>query len=134
MSAQNRESSTVQPHENVNPNEKASLTIQNYLGGKYFFTADEARIDGDKLSLVECKHTSKGSLPSAGDVKDGLLKMVLFTNLENVFVNQENYKPFAILKLTSSSKKSSNYENSNLYKDLLVEAATNNFELIVSCL
>ena len=132
ISAQYRESSTVQPHENVNPNEKASLTIQNYLGGQYFFTADEARIIGNRLSLVECKHTSKGILPSAGDVKDGLLKMVLFTNLENVFVNQKSYEPCAILKLTSSSRRT--FESTRLYKDLLEEAKTNNFHLLVSCL
>jgi hypothetical protein len=131
ISAQYRESSTVQPHENVNPNEKASLTIQNYLGGQYFFTADEARIEGNNLKIVECKHTNKGNLPSKGDIKDALLKMVLFTNLENVFVDQKKYKPIPILKLTSNSKDHLSYKNKTIYKDLIVEASTNNFILSV---
>lgn len=131
ISAQYRESSTVQPHENVNPNEKASLTIKNYLGGQYYFTADEARIEGNTINIVECKHTNKGNLPSKGDIKDALLKMVLFTNLENVFVDQKKYEPIPILKLTSNSKDRLSYKNKTIYKELLIEASTNNFNLSV---
>lgn len=131
LSAQIREIRTVQPKEKTNPNEKASLSIHNYLGGQYYFTADEARIAGDKLELVESKHTNRGILPSRSDVKDGLLKMVLFTNLENVFVDQKKYEPIPILKLTSGSKNHLRYEDNTLYKDLQIEAATNSFVLVI---
>jgi hypothetical protein len=39
-SAQNREFNTIQPKEII-INEKAKITIKNYLGGLYYFTVDE---------------------------------------------------------------------------------------------
>lgn len=131
-SAQFRETSTTQPKEKVNPNEKASLTIKNYLGGQYYFTADEARIEGNNIKLVECKHTSKGKLPSKGDIKDALLKMVLFSNLENVFVDQKKYEPIATLKLTSGSEFHHSYKENQTFRLLEKEANTNNFQLDVA--
>jgi hypothetical protein len=70
-SAQSREIATLQPKEKINRAEKASITINNYLGGKYYFTADEARIINGDLHLVECKHSKSASLPSINDIKDG---------------------------------------------------------------
>jgi len=99
--AQIRESITVQPKEYITGN-KAMITIKNYLGGYYYFTCDEVEIHEDRLYLIESKHTKTGILPSDGDIKDGLIKMILFTNLENVKIDDRKYKPIPILKLTTN--------------------------------
>jgi hypothetical protein len=101
QSAQNREFATIQPKEILATQTKAKLTITNYLGGKYFFTVDEAKIENENLFLIESKHSKNAKLPSVGDIKDGLLKMMLYTNLENVCVGENSYKSLPVLKLTS---------------------------------
>ncbi len=97
--AQRRERLTIQPKENLS-GIKAIITIQNYLGGLYYFTADEVEIKGNNVFLIEGKHSKTNSLPSLEDIKDGLLKMILFTNLEDVSVDGKDYNPIAVLKLT----------------------------------
>ena len=104
MSAQRRESETTQPKESVS-GEKATITIENYLGGEYYFTADEFQLRGDDLYLIEKKHSSRELLPSVGDIKDGLIKMILFTNLVDVFADGKPRTPHAVLGLTSSEVK-----------------------------
>lgn len=98
--AQMRERVTIQPKEQIS-GEKSILTIKNYLGGFYYFTADEARIEGNNILLIECKHSRNSMLPSLDDIKDGLIKMALFTNLTNVVIDGKKYFPEPILKLTS---------------------------------
>jgi hypothetical protein len=100
--AQNRESVTTQPKEHLT-GEKAKLTIKNYLGGYYYLTCDEVELHEKNLYLIEGKHTKTDKLPSLVDIKDGLVKMILFTNLEDVKVDEENYNPIPILKLTTGS-------------------------------
>ncbi len=100
-SAQAREFVTTQPKEILSTITKAKVTITNYLGGKYFFTVDETLLENDTIHLIEAKHTKSGKLPSVGDIKDGLLKMMLYTNLENVGVNKNLYKSLPVLLLTS---------------------------------
>jgi hypothetical protein len=97
--AQRRERITVQPKEKLSGT-KAIITIRNYLGGYYYFTLDETKTKGNSVFLIEGKHSKTNSLPSLEDIKDGLLKMILFTNLEDVKINGKNYNPIAILKLT----------------------------------
>ena len=97
--AQKRERLTIQPKENLSGT-KATITIQNYLGGYYYFTSDEAEVKGNNVFLIEGKHSKNGHLPSLDDIKDGLLKMILFTNLEDVKINNKDYNPKSILKLS----------------------------------
>jgi len=130
-SAQTREIATLQPKEKINCDEKASITINNYLGGEYYFTADEARTNNGDLFLVECKHSETAVLPSISDIKDGLIKMILFTNLENVFIGNKKYNPKPILKLTSNSRSSVDFVNNGDFKALLLEAKTNNFDIVL---
>ncbi len=101
--AQEREAVTVQPKELVH-GAKATITIRNYLGGLYYFTADEASVRPDErtIRLVEAKHTRSAPLPAMHDIKDGLLKMVLFTNLSDVRIGSEKYEAKGVLKLTSA--------------------------------
>jgi len=98
--AQIRESITNQPKEKLSGS-KATLTIKNYLGGYYFFTCDEIIIEKEKIYLIEGKHSKQSLIPSLEDIKDGLLKMILFTNLKEVKMQEKKYNPFAVLKLTS---------------------------------
>jgi len=55
--AQSREFVTVQPKESLSTLTKAKITINNYLGGQYFFTVDEVKLTKDKLFLIEGKHS-----------------------------------------------------------------------------
>ncbi len=130
--AQKRESVTKQPKENLT-GVKATLTISNYLGGKYYFTCDEVEIHGDDLYLIEGKHSRERELPSLEDIKDGLLKMILYTNLVNVTINGKTYNPVPILKLTTAKTfnnlQGENLEIINLLKQ---EAETNNFKILIN--
>jgi hypothetical protein len=72
--AQNRESLTIQPKENIDIGLKAKITISNYLGGLYYFTVDEVIVNKDNIKLIECKYSKRAVLPSISDIKDGCLK------------------------------------------------------------
>ena len=100
-SAQNREFQTTQPKESV-IEEKAKITIRNYLGGLYYLTVDEAVIKKDKLVLIEKKHTKNALVPSMNDIKDGFIKMILFTNLAETMIADKSFNHFSVLGLTSS--------------------------------
>lgn len=111
--AQAREFLTVQPKEILSTASKAKITITNYLGGQYFFTVDEIVIDNGSLFLIESKHSKSGKIPSIGDIKDGLLKMMLYTNLENITIGKNSFSGFPVLKLTSGNIKGEISSNSN---------------------
>lgn len=100
--AQNREQRTIQPKESLSTLSKATITIRNYLGGIYYLTTDEIEIKTNKIFLIEDKHTIRSKLPNLNDIRDGLFKMILYTNLEKVFINDKNYNTVPVLKLTSS--------------------------------
>jgi hypothetical protein len=99
--AQQREFVTVQPKELLSTATKAKITIKNYLGGEYFFTVDEVKLTDQQVYLIEAKHSNASILPSLSDIKDGLLKLVLYCNLENVTVDDIPMSSKAVLKLTS---------------------------------
>ncbi len=129
--AQQRESITLQPKENLSGG-KGIITIKNYLGGYYFFTADEIRIRENTVELVEAKHSKGGTLPSEDDIKDGLLKMILFTNLTEVKVDDKNYDPVAVLKLTVGNginPENFNPKQKEFFDLLQTESITNNFKI-----
>ena len=146
QSAQAREFMTVQPKEILATQTKAKITITNYLGGKYFLTVDEIVVKDDNLLLIESKHSKSGKLPSVSDIKDGLLKMMLYTSLENVGIGNNLYKSLPVLRLTSekiageiSSELAEgeceiffrinnfNKRQTELVKNLFVEANENSF-------
>lgn len=132
--AQARESVTHQPLEKLEGT-KAKMTIQNYLGGMYFFTCDEAELQNHDILLVEGKHSSERGLPKLGDIKDGLLKMILLTNLEDVTVENIKYTPKPVLKLTTEGEydsKSANKEERVLLDILRRESITNGFRVLVN--
>jgi len=132
--AQSRESVTKQPKEWLTGT-KGTVTIHNYLGGYYYFTCDEVEIHGKEVYLIEGKHTKTPGLPSLGDIKDGLFKMILFTNLENTTIGEVPYKPVPILKLTTAtgfSVESLNKRQLGLLDVLKKEAQKNRFRVLIN--
>lgn len=132
--AQERESQTNQPKEKLS-GIKATLTIKNYIGGYYFFTCDEVNIERGVIQLIEGKHSKQSVIPSLEDIKDGLVKMILFTNLTEVKIGDVKYKPVSILKLTSDRKFSMASLSKSRVNDLRLlkrEAIENNFKVLVN--
>jgi len=132
--AQKRESITVQPKEHLD-GIKGTITITNYLGGNYYFTSDEVELHSKDIHLIDAKHTKEDKLPALGDIKDGLLKMILFTNLEDVKIDGEKFTPIPILKLTTSDTfklTDINKPQKEMLEILKKEAQINNFKILLN--
>ncbi len=148
--AQGREFVTTQPKEALSSDTKARVTIRDKDGGLYYFTCDETILTDKTLTLMEAKHTIRAKMPSASDIKDGLVKMMLYTSLKNVKVGNENVALKVAIRLTSDKLEgsiSSNADDKNVdeflqkntfsknqtgfVKKLFQEARTNNFEIIL---
>ncbi len=146
--AQNREFQTIQPKEALSSDTKGRVTISDKSGGKYFFTCDETKVENKTVYLIEDKHTIRSKMPSQSDIKDGLLKMMVYSNMKNGRVGSESVGIKAVLRLTSNklegkissdgdSKDVLNFFQSNkLTKNqkefitkLFEEARANNFEI-----
>lgn len=136
ISAQRREIKTNQPKERLSVDKKMPITIQNYLGGAYHFTVDEVEVLENKIRLIEAKHTKSKLLPSIPDIKDGLIKIMLYKSIDELFYLTERKEFEIVLKLTTEVKTGRTIlENINLYKgrsadfykNLLKEAELNNF-------
>ena len=98
--AQNAKALTTQPKEQIGVGKKAKIVIENYLGGQYFFTIDDVFVKDEILHLCESKHSKNALLPSNDDIKDGLLKLMLYNNLFEI----QGFKNFnVVLRLTSSA-------------------------------
>jgi hypothetical protein len=99
-----RETQTIQKFEYLSEGAKGQFEIENYLGGKYHLTADETIVSGDRCLIQESKNSSKGFLPSICDIRDGLFKLILFSNLDRLRLDGSN-KPLKFscrLKLTGA--------------------------------
>lgn len=129
--AQARECVTVQPKE-LCEGDKGAITITNYLGGQYNFTCDEVKIENDDILLIEDKHSKDKRLPSQNDIKDGLLKMILLTNLKEVKVNEKQYNPKPILKLTTANTVLLSVEDREILRKLKQESEANGFKVILN--
>ena len=100
-----RESSTIHVLESLDENTKGIFTISNYLGGEYHLTADEIYWENEQLVIQESKNSSRKKFPSENDIKDGLFKLILFANLEQVAVENMTDVEFIVrLKLTGNLK------------------------------
>jgi hypothetical protein len=100
LGASLRELQTIHALEQLGDGDKAQFLIENYLGGVYYLTADEVIFEDGIYVIQESKNSSKGSLPSSSDVKDGLFKLILYANLHSLSLDSVQV-PFKIrLKLT----------------------------------
>jgi hypothetical protein len=105
--AQAREFQTDKLKEALVTDTKSKITITNALFGKYFFTVDETKLEAKTIRLIEAKHSSRGKFPSSGDIKDGLIKMMLYTNLRSVKTGTKSYDLRVQIRLTSNRLKGS---------------------------
>ncbi|MGX2973033.1 hypothetical protein, partial [Helicobacter sp. T3_23-1059] len=144
--AQEREIHTIQPKEQIGIGQKAKIVIENYLGGQYFFTIDDVFVKDSVLHLCESKHSKNALLPSGDDIKDGLLKLMLYNNLAKI----KGYDRFkVVLRLTSGVLNSRfclpsenlesfiarhNFSNTQkmMLKALNLECKNNNFEIWIN--
>jgi len=122
--AQTREFQTDQPKEALATDTKRKVTITNALFGQYFFTVDETRIEPKTVYLIEAKHSQRARLPSRSDIKDGLIKMMLYTNLRNVKVGAKSFDFKVQIRLTSSKLVGS--INSDLSDEVLIKFCVEN--------
>lgn len=148
--AQGREFVTLQPKEALSSDTKGRVTITDKSGGLYYFTCDETILKGKTLTLMEAKHTIRAKIPSASDIKDGLVKMMLYTSLKNVKVGSENVALKVAIRLTSDKLQGSISSNADetkvneflqtnnfsknqtgFVRKLFQEARENNFEIIL---
>ena len=101
-SASLRETMTDHQLEYLADGTKATFEITNYLGGTYYLTADEVVYDetDDEFIIQESKNSSKGFLPSLSDIKDGLFKLILYSNLHYLKLDSKSVNFKTRLKLT----------------------------------
>lgn len=85
---------------------KGLFELTNNLGGKYYLTCDEVILkDKNHIVLQEAKNSSKGEkIPKLGDIKDGIFKLILFSQLSYITLNDKKINFFVSLKLTGNLK------------------------------
>lgn len=95
-----REIQTSHELEHLSDGTKATFQIKNYLGGIYYLTADEI-IQREGIYIIqESKNSTTGFLPNLSDIKDGLFKLILYSNLDTLHLNSEPVNFKSCLKLT----------------------------------
>jgi hypothetical protein len=97
-----RETKTAHGFEYLADGGKATFEIENYLGGIYYLTADEIIQEDRRFVIQESKNATRGFLPSIADIKDGLFKLILFSNLDTLTLKDERVQFGARLKLTGT--------------------------------
>lgn len=100
--ASQREMQTDHALEYLSSGSKAYFSITNWLGGEYHLTSDEVYISGDEVIIQESKNTSRDKLPKLSDIQDGLFKLILFANLDELYLNQQQMRCRVRLKLTGN--------------------------------
>ena len=97
-----RETQTSHNLEYLSDGKKATFQIDNYLGGTYFLTADEVIKDEKENVYIiqESKNSTEGFFPSLSDIKDGLFKLILYSNLDSLRLDSESVNFRSCLKLT----------------------------------
>jgi hypothetical protein len=104
LAAARRESMTIHRLEYLSDGYKGIFFISNYLGGIYHLTADEVYLEGNIFTIQESKNANKKQLPSEDDIKDALFKLILFSNLESLFLGDTQVEFRTQLKITGSIK------------------------------
>jgi hypothetical protein len=80
---------------------KPLFEIENYLGGKYYLTADEVEFTSeDEVVIRESKNTTQSVLPSMSDIKDGLFKLLLYSQLSELYYENRRLRFAAQIRLT----------------------------------
>ena len=95
-----RETLTSHTHEVLLDGQKALFSITNWLGGQYYLTADEVYKFGEKVIIQESKNCTGMKLPTTDDIKDGLFKLILFANMDELTFAGEPVSFDVRLKIT----------------------------------
>jgi hypothetical protein len=82
--------------------DKAYISLTNYLGGEYHLTVDEVFAEGTKLVIQESKNTTRAKFPGPNDIKDGLLKLILYSNIDELYADGTQVDFTTQLKLTGN--------------------------------
>lgn len=102
LSAAQRELSTRHELENLIDGKKGFFSIINWLGGEYHLTADEVYLKDGRVVIQESKNTTRARLPSRSDIQDGLFKLILFANLDELYLADDKIGFVTRLKLTGN--------------------------------
>ena len=101
---------------------KATFSIENYLGGVYYLTPDEISHERDTYIIQESKNTSQDLLPKLSDIQDGLFKLILFSNLDSLSLDEQTVSFISKLKLTGK----------NVIDSILFPEESDNIDLFLS--
>lgn len=104
-SASLREYHTIHTNEYLSDGSKAQFNISNYLGGSYYLTVDEVIKENELYVIQESKNSTRTSLPSLDDIKDGLFKLALFSNIDALLLEDQQLRFVSRLKLTGKGIK-----------------------------
>lgn len=105
QAASQREAATTHKYEYLIGSHKATFEITDYLGGIYHLTPDEIILDKTEYIIQESKNASKGNMPSFDDILDGLFKLILFSNLDGLTLNNKPVSFSTCLNLTGTKIK-----------------------------
>jgi len=99
-----RETQTVHENERLNSKFKGFLNISDCLGGQYYLTCDEIfEIGENKYLIQESKNSTSEVLPTVAEIKEVLLKMYLFSNIDEIRLKRKKVDANFRIKLTSES-------------------------------
>jgi hypothetical protein len=98
--ASERESVTAHELEYLVDGRKSSFCIENYLGGTYYLAPDEILCIRDKYCIQESKNSTRKGLPDLTDIQDGLFKLILYSNIDSINLNNQPINFVSKLKLT----------------------------------
>jgi hypothetical protein len=101
-SAAQRETNVLHAQEYLGDGAKAYFYIKNLIGGEYHFTADEVYDEGEALVIQESKNATLANFPKLADIKDRLLKLILYTNLDELYLSGKRIDFSTRLKITGN--------------------------------
>ncbi|MCS6959080.1 MAG: hypothetical protein RMK91_03425 [Pseudanabaenaceae cyanobacterium SKYGB_i_bin29] len=80
---------------------KGLLEIRDCSRGVYYLTADEIIFgNGDEVIIQESKNTTKSYILAWDDIKDGLFKLLLYSQLQELQIEKRSLTHCARLRLT----------------------------------
>ena len=103
QNASRREAATSHELEHLIDGVKATFCIENYLGGTYYLTPDEISRVGERYVIQESKNSTRKSLPELNDIQDGLFKLILYSNIDSLQLDDERVEFSVKLNLTGKN-------------------------------
>jgi hypothetical protein len=99
--AATRESSTIHEQEFIQGTlTKPIFDITDSLGGRYFLTCDDTYVEKGVMKIIECKNSTQKKLPTKNDIHDGLFKLLLFSQIEDMVIDKKPITHTVELQIT----------------------------------